>query len=66
MNSLKSHAMNCGPFRDDMRFCLRFFSLARSRITSTSVSLIDSRTSKCTIAGQIGPPIRAEFAPRSF
>ena len=44
MNSLKSRAMNCGPLSEMMRgFASGYFSLARSRISSTSASLIDSR-----------------------
>src|SRR5947209_6456584 len=49
MNSLKSRAMNCGPLSEMIRgLASRYFSLARCRITSTSVSRIDSRRSQCT------------------
>jgi hypothetical protein len=42
--------MNCGPLSDMMRgFASGYSSLARSRITSISASLIDSRRSQCTI-----------------
>ena len=44
MKSLKSRAVNCGPLSEMMRgFASGYFSLTRSRITSMSVSLIDSR-----------------------
>src|SRR5579862_9119107 len=49
MNSLKSRAMNCGPLSEMIRgFATGYFSLARSRISSTSASRIDSRKSQCT------------------
>jgi hypothetical protein len=49
MNSLKSRAMNCGPLSEMMLgFASGYFSLARCRITSISVSRMDSRRSQCT------------------
>src|SRR5690242_12447293 len=42
MNSSKSRAINCGPLSEIMRdFTSGYFSLARSRITSTSALAVD-------------------------
>jgi hypothetical protein len=43
MNSLKSRAMNCGPLSEMIRgFASGYFSLAHSRMTSMSDSLMIS------------------------
>src|SRR5271163_2481463 len=50
MNSLKSLAMNCGPLSEMIRgLASGYCSLARSRMISISVSVIDSRKSQCTM-----------------
>ena len=50
MNNMKSLAMNYGPLSLMIRgFASGWFSIARYTITSTSCSVIDSRSSQCTM-----------------
>src|SRR5215467_3004339 len=50
MNSLKSLAMNCGPLSEIIRGrASGYFSFAPCKMTSMSVSVIDSRMSQFTM-----------------